>query len=71
MLILKRTADGENRSEPERSYVDITLPDGRVIVVKVLEVEYPRGVRLGFQAPGDVKIDRREITNDIARTGTH
>lgn len=40
--------------------VIIFLPDGREVVVSVAEICRDK-VRLGFDAPRDVRIDRREI----------
>lgn len=52
--------------------IDITLPDGRVIVVQVIQFRQTDGgqkaVRLGIEAPPDVTIHRREITNRIEAT---
>lgn len=52
-LVLDR--NGHNRQ------IDITLPDGRVIVVYLADWNEHR-VRLAFTAPDDVKILRHELT---------
>lgn len=39
----------------------ITLPDGRVIVVKVISVKGQSSCRLGVDAPADVHIRRDEL----------
>jgi len=46
-------------SRKKNESVIITLPDGREIVVVVVEIDRGK-IRLGFQADADVKIDRRE-----------
>jgi len=47
-------------SRKKNESVIITLPDGREIVVVVVEIDRGK-IRLGFQADADVKIDRREL----------
>lgn len=61
MLVLQRK---------QHECIDITLPDGRVIVLRVVEFRNTlrRGelaVRFGIEAPSDVTIHRREITERI------
>lgn len=51
MLILSRTVDEE---------VWIEMPDGRVIRVMVVALRAGK-VRIGFDAPDDVAVDRREV----------
>jgi len=51
MLVLSRKLD---------EVISITLPDGTVIQVKVIEMGHGR-VRLGFEAPPAVKILRAEV----------
>lgn len=51
MLVLSRHTDERIR---------ITLPDGQVIALVVVELK-PAAVRLGIQAPRDVVVDREEI----------
>jgi carbon storage regulator len=46
--------------------IDVTLPDGRVMTVIVVDIRCDK-VRLGVQAPADVTVNRREITEAIAR----
>lgn len=41
-------------------WIDITLPDGRLVSVVVIEGDRQR-VRLGFVADADIAIDRREV----------
>jgi len=38
----------------------MTLPDGRIIVVEVMPIQ-PGVVKIGIEAPGDVKIVRTEL----------
>ena len=44
-----------------QEYVVITLPDGRLVKVYATRVEERRGIKLSFDAPRDVVIDRSEI----------
>ena len=55
MLILRRN---------ERERIVITLPDGEEITVTVVEIRvsgFARSVRLGFEAPPSVRVDREEV----------
>lgn len=58
MLCLSRAA---------KESVIITL-EGREVVVTVLEVRGPK-IRLGFQAPREVRIDRAEVAEKRKREG--
>lgn len=55
MLILGRRLD-------ER--IIICLPDGRRVTVTFVGMSHGGQVRLGFEAPEDVEIDREEIRRD-------
>jgi len=57
MLVLSRKSN---------EWTDLTLPDGREINIGVVAIEDDR-VRLGFDAPKEVRILRREITAAIKR----
>ena len=55
MLVLTRAAEEE---------VIIRTPGGEVITIKVLGFINNREVRLGFTAPQNVAINRREVDDD-------
>lgn len=62
MLVLQRE---------KNQHIDITLPDGRVITIQVVEFRQTQrsnkqAVRLGIEAPRDITVHRREITERIA-----
>lgn len=43
--------------------IDITLEDGRVIIVAVLSWDFKRHrARIGIEAPRSITVDRHEIT---------
>ena len=46
--------------------VFIRLPDGRQVVVEVVEAVSKNKIRLGFQAPDDVVILREELVQVLA-----
>lgn len=52
MLILTRKPDED---------IIIQCPDGNVIKIVTLSIDSPHRVRLGFDAPKDFRIDRKEI----------
>ncbi len=54
MLVVTRKVDGRVR---------LTLPDGRSIWVMVCKIS-GEGVRVGIEAPPDVRIEREEIITD-------
>ena len=60
MLVLQRK---------QHECIDLTLPDGRVIVIQVVQFRQTSGgepaVRFGIEAPIDITIHRREITHRI------
>lgn len=56
MLTLSRKRD---------EWVNLLLPDGRTIGVQLTDIRGDR-VRLGFEAPRDVKILRRELVKEGA-----
>ena len=55
MLVLERGVDGE---------VMLYLPDGRQVTIMVVRVGEDK-VRLGFKAPGDIRILRAELIGKI------
>ena len=46
--------------------VFVRLPDGRQVVVEVVEAVSKNKIRLGFQAPDDVVILREELVQVLA-----
>ncbi len=52
MLVLTRTREEE---------IVVTLPDGREVVIRVLDVIHGNKVSLGFTADEDIGIYRREL----------
>jgi len=49
-------------SRREHEEVVIVMPDGRHVVIEVMDISsYRQQVRLGINAPQDVRIWRREI----------
>ena len=45
--------------------IDIKLPNGEMIELKVFEIRGKAAVRLGLRAPHDCAITRREITDRL------
>lgn len=47
--------------------IDLTTKDGTAISILVVEIRDGHKVRLGIEAPAHVTINRREVTEAIAR----
>lgn len=60
MLVLQRK---------QHEIIDLTLPDGRVIVIQIVQFRNTASgeiaVRFGIEAPKDITVHRREITKRI------
>lgn len=53
----------------EGQHVVITIPDGREVVVTMVEVRGDHRARIGFTADPDIKIMREELQIRIDREG--
>lgn len=43
----------------------VTLPDGRLMEIVIVEIVHGYKVRLGFSAPDDVMVNREEVHDRI------
>lgn len=60
MLVLSRT---------EREEIVVQLPDGRALVILVIDIRHGHKVRLGFTGDEDIKVHRREVWDHIKEHG--
>lgn len=56
-------------SRETNEFIDVICPDGTRIEICVIEIRGGQKVRIGVNAPKEVAIHRREVTEAIERVG--